>query len=193
MPDKMKFGRSSRRRDRWWLDRRSRYSLNRGSEHVYLLFHPLWGSGAPVPVAWWPLPWGVQGCREMLEFLNFRKGFCMKKPPEKTTQRTAYAAPLDGILEVHPVLAEFLLSTAYDGDPAGSRLTSTLLIFAQDDSFKACLRDRQEGRCAWVAAAFWNDLLPVLEDALATNSVVWRDDRASGAEQAKRQKPSKRD
>jgi len=112
----------------------------------------------------------------------------MKKPVQGTTQTGKDAASLEGLLDRFPVLCEFLTSTAYDGDVAGTRQTATLLIFAQDGAWKACLRDRQEARAMWVAAALWDDLLPVLEDALSNNSGVWRDDRASGAETAKRQK-----
>ncbi len=116
----------------------------------------------------------------------------MKKPVQQTTERTVYAALLDGIIDRCPAVAEQLTATAYDGDPPGTRQTATLMIFAQDGAWKACLRDRQEQRCAWVAAALFDDLLPVLNDALVSGSVVWRDDRASGYETAKRQKQDKR-
>ena len=112
----------------------------------------------------------------------------MKKPLNHAVHTGKDAAALDGLVESFPTICEFLTSTAYDGEAAGTRQTSTLLVFAQDGAWKACLRDRQEGRCMWVAAAVWNDLLPVLEDALANGSGVWRDDRAAGHETAKRQK-----
>ncbi len=115
----------------------------------------------------------------------------MKKPVQQTTERAVYAALLDGIIDRFPALAEMLTATAYDGDAPGTRQTATLMIFAQDGAWKACLRDRQEQRCAWVAAALFDDLLAVLNDGLVGGGIVWRDDRASGAETARRQKPGK--
>lgn len=112
----------------------------------------------------------------------------MKKPVQNTTHTGKDVASIDGLVDVAPTLCEFLVSSAYDGDVAGTRQTSTLLIFAQDGSWKACLRDRQEQRCMWVAASVFNDLISVLEDALANGSGIWRDDRASGHDVAKRQK-----
>lgn len=114
----------------------------------------------------------------------------MKKPVQSQTHTGKDAASIEGLIDRHPVLCDFLVSTAYDGDAAGTRQTATLLIFAQDGAWKACLRDRQEGRCQWVAAALFGDLLDVLEDALASGSGIWRDDRAAGHETAKRQKKS---
>lgn len=112
----------------------------------------------------------------------------MRKPVQNPTHTGKDAASVEGLLDTAPVLCEFLTSTAYDGDAAGTRQTATLLIFAQDGAWKACLRDRQEARALWVAAALFTDLISVLEDALANGTGIWRDDRASGAETAKRQK-----
>lgn len=191
MSDPMKAGRRKIRWDRWWNEWRSLYRICRGSELCYLLHFPPWAGSMVQVVAHWPSWFTRDDVRFILDGLGFRRGFRMKKPPRQSSERTAYAAPLDGLLDDYPTLAEFLTSTAYDGDLPGSRQTATLLIFAQDGMWKACLRDRQEMRSAWVAAALFNDLLPVLENALGDAGLVWRDDRASGAPEAKRHNPKK--
>lgn len=191
MSDPMKSVRRKRRLDRWWNEYRSCFRVYHGVEHVYLVHLPPWGRGTAFPVAWWPASFGRGESLAVLRSLGLRRGFVVKKPAQQSSERTAYAAPLDGIIDSYPTLAEMLTATAYDGDPPGTRLTSTLLIFTQDGAWKACLRDRQEQRCCWVATAFFSDLLATLDNALCDASVVWRDDRVSGHEQAKRQKPGK--
>lgn len=114
----------------------------------------------------------------------------MKKPFTQPSKQSRLIAPIDDIEVTLPTLAEFLAATAYEGDEPGTRRVSTLLIFGQDYMWKACLSDRQEGRCLWVAAPRFTELLPVLDEQLANADAVWRDDRAQGADQAKRQKPS---
>lgn len=115
----------------------------------------------------------------------------MKKPVHQIPQRGAFAANIDDLIERFPLLAEQLAATAYEGDAPGSRATATLLIFAQDLSWKAVLRDRQEQRALWVSCLTLMDLFAVLESALGDPAAVWRDDRVSGAAEAKRQKPGK--
>lgn len=85
-----------------------------------------------------------------------------------------------------PTLYDYLTSTCYDDDPKQPRDTSTLLIFGADGCFKACLRDRAEHCCCWCAAASLIDLLGVLDAELANGTAVWREDRLSGAPEAKR-------
>lgn len=112
----------------------------------------------------------------------------MKKPDREMGATPSLAAPVDDLIELFPLFADQMASTCYDGDPPGTRATSTLLAFCDAGCWKVCLRDRQEQRCLWVAASSYLDLVSVLEAALADPVAVWRDDRASGAETAKRRK-----
>lgn len=116
----------------------------------------------------------------------------MQRPKHKDQGPQAYAAEPDGLIGEFPLLAEYLTATFYEGEPVGSRQTGTLLVFAQDGSWRAVLRDRAENRCLWVTAATWEDLLPALENALGDPSSIWRADRVGGAPEATRQKPKNR-
>lgn len=91
-----------------------------------------------------------------------------------------------------PTLFDYLTATCFDGDNKQPRITSTLLLFAQDLVWKACLRDRSEGVCAWVAAPELFSLLAVLEEELAGDTAVWRLDRLAGAPEASRKPSGKR-
>jgi len=154
-----------------------------------LLHYPRWG--APVHLlAWCPEDWGFTTPSHFGFFFPLPV-FPMKKPVSAPTGRGTLSAQVDDLVERFPCLAEHLAANAYDGEPAGTRATSTLLVFAQDGSWKGCLRDRQEGRCLWVASPTFFDLFGVLEDALANGAAVWRDDRMGGAPEAKRQNGKK--
>lgn len=111
----------------------------------------------------------------------------MKKPTKGETSRPGAPAAAPGSLRLrHPGLSEHLTATAYeDGTP---RQTSTVLIFAAEGVWKATLRDREEGRCLWVAADSFDELWTVLEASVNDPAAVWRDDRLSGADTAKRRK-----
>lgn len=115
----------------------------------------------------------------------------MKKPTRLASAGARDAAPIDDVLDQYPLLAEQLVCTAYDGEPPGSRQTATLLIFGQDGTWKAALRDRQESRVLWVACSSLRAVFDTLEASLGDPTAVWRDDRMGGAPEAKRQKNQK--
>lgn len=184
--------RSARVHPPWWLSGWVRYSVLNGEETSYLVGWTKWGTCALyawVPVGW--RMWSVEDFQDEL-FVTWENGQ-MKKPIMSVVPGSVYAAPIDDMVDKLPSLAEHLTSTAYDGDPPGSRATSTFLVFAQDGMWKGCLRDRQEQRCLWVSAMTMGDLFLAADAALNDPAAVWRDDRLAGAEQAKRQKPQKRD
>lgn len=111
----------------------------------------------------------------------------MKRPSKPGEHMpSGVAAPPGNLAETHPNLSEHLTATQYeDGSP---RQTSTILAFAQDGLWKACLRDREEGRCLWVAASAYELLIDALEAMLCDPEAIWRDDRLSGQQSASRQK-----
>lgn len=84
-----------------------------------------------------------------------------------------------------PTLWEHLTATTWpeDGSP---RETSSLLVFVQDGTLKAMVRDKNHNACLWVAAQSLTSLLCVLEQQLSDPAADWREDRASGAKQARR-------
>lgn len=116
----------------------------------------------------------------------------MKKPAVGPSLRPSLAASPDYLVERWPTLADMLCATAYEGDMPGSRMVATLLLFAQEGLWKACLADRQENRCLWLSTLQFGELFTALEEALCSADTVWREDRNRGAEQARRQKPQNR-
>lgn len=166
----------------WWHNW-PQLRIYRGIDTAHVIRYERWGTHCLVwwcPACWAAIPYPLNFATEMAGDLR------MKRPTSAPGAPGGKAAPADDLAALFPLLAEHLTSTSYDDDPPTARQTSTLLIFAQDGSYRACLRDRQEQRCLWIAAREWGELLPVLEEALGDPDAVWRDDRLSGHETAKR-------
>lgn len=182
--------RKKRRRERRWWDEPGRVMrVYHCSEFSYLIHFPRWM--APFVVTLAPRSWGLLHPGHFYSLFPDTPRPPMKKPVKQATPGGSYAAPIDDILDRFPLLAEQLTATAYDGDPPGTRQTATLLLFGQDGSWKACLRDRQEQRTLWVAVHSLLNAFEALENALGDPEAVWREDRMSGAPEAKRQNPKK--
>lgn len=166
----------------WW-------TVHHGIEFTYLVNYPPWG---PMQLlGHCPRDWGVATVSQFVEIFPLVLRMPMKPPARRVGETLRDAANPEGLLELYPLLTEHLVSTAYDGDAPGTRTTSTLLLFGQDGVWKANLRDRQEQRCLWLSSLLFKDLFAVIEDALAHGTGQWRDDRAAGAPEAKRQRNGK--
>lgn len=75
----------------------------------------------------------------------------------------------------HPVTAEWLCETAWpDGKP---RVTTTVLVFAEDGKLKAAVHDRDGHRSAFVSGDTWDGLWGALETALKEDLLGWRPDK----------------
>ena len=146
---------------------------------------PWGGPGACILLSWCPADFTRDPdwvpCKGQLE-----AGARMKKRARKHAEEAGRAGVDPDFAEEYPTLYDYLTASCYDDDPKQPRQTSTLLVFTQDGCFKACLRDRSEGVCCWVAAPRFGELLGVLERELTDDTAVWRLDRASGAPEAKR-------
>lgn len=105
------------------------------------------------------------------------------KPTEVSRGRVAEDA--DFQLQ-YPTLFDYLTATTFEGEGNELRQVSTLLIFGQDAVWKACLRDRAESVCLWVAAPSVLGTLEVLEGELAGPTAAWRLDRVAGHQEATR-------
>lgn len=89
-----------------------------------------------------------------------------------------------GFAGSYPILWSYLTQNRWqDGSP---RLTSSLLLFADDGVLKAMLRDREAGLCLWIAGATVSGLFDALEAAVSDAKADWRQDRQSKADSAKR-------
>lgn len=174
----------------WWKRPECRFEVYHGPWTSYLIHFPRWGT--PAVRASVPRGWGCLTPGDFAELFGPGVIDAMKKPT-KTAQGTAhYAASREDLGRIYPLLSDHLTATAYEGEAAGSRITSTLLIFAQDGTWRAVLRDRQEKQCLWVSANTFDELLGVLENAIGDENAVWREDRMAGAPEASRKKPEKR-
>jgi hypothetical protein len=115
----------------------------------------------------------------------------MKKPDKPKDGPKAWAAPIDDILIPLPYLAEFLAATHYEGQPPGSRVTGSLLVFAQDDYWKVRIQDKEEGRCSWLTISSLLELLEASNDRLGAADPGWKPDRAAPRQEGKDKKGQK--
>lgn len=77
-----------------------------------------------------------------------------------------------GMLADHPSLADFLTADSWaDGSV---RQLPTLILFAEDGRWKACLNDRAEERSAWVTSDTLEGLFAVLDAQLESGTTDWR-------------------
>lgn len=157
-----------------------------GTKTAVLVGQKPWdGPSACVLVTWCPADWLL--CVEWTTLKGeLEMGAYMKRKERRHASTVVRSAVDDEFRARYPELYDYLTATCYDDDPKQPRTTSTLLVFGQDGCFKACLRDRAESCCCWVAAPTFLELLGVLESELAGGTAVWRDDRLSGAAEAKR-------
>lgn len=72
----------------------------------------------------------------------------------------------------HPALWEYM--TLDEFEPGQPRETSMLMVFVEDNRFKACLQDRQEGRSLWATSPTLEGALEALEAHLAAGTGDWR-------------------
>lgn len=156
------------------------------SEVAVLLDQKPWsGSGACLLSTWCPAAW-IQADDWTTLKGELELGAHMIRKVNPNAAAATRAANDEQFRTTYPTLYDYITCTCYDDDPGQPRNTATLLVFGQDGCWKACLRDRAEQQCCWVAAPSFGDLLGVLERELADGKAVWRLDRLSGATEAKR-------
>lgn len=147
-----------------------------------------------VPVEYFgSLPvWGEPlTARAMFRYLFPGVPYAMKRPATTPATPSLYAAPIGDLEDGLKLLADQLALTAYEGEPVGSRQTGSILLFPDAGVWKGMLKDKNVGKCLWVASESLLDIFAVLEGALADPVAVWRDDRHAGHETARRNKPGK--
>lgn len=81
-------------------------------------------------------------------------------------------AAIDTTLQrTHPALCEYLTSMVCDGK---SRFTATLLVFAENGRFKACLSDRETDCSFFRSSESFQGLLDAVEASLRQGDADWR-------------------
>lgn len=89
--------------------------------------------------------------------------------------KSGLAATDHDLNERCPASHEWLAEQSWEeGKP---RKTGTMMIFAEQGRWKACLHDRDQKRTCFVSAATLMALLGAVEDVLANGGGDWRADR----------------
>lgn len=97
----------------------------------------------------------------------------LKKPLPPEANGLASVVEVDSWwAQKHPALVEFLtLSQWEDGS---LRETGTVLLFAEDGVWKACLNDRDAAKVAFVSGTSLEDVLVRAEAGLEEGDLDWR-------------------
>lgn len=95
---------------------------------------------------------------------------------KKSLERASKAAKNDkcqdtGFLKHFPAMAEFMTTTAIDGEP---RQTSTVSVWWSPTGFTAVLNDRETGQSLFVNADRFDAIWEALESALKSPDPGWR-------------------
>lgn len=89
------------------------------------------------------------------------------------TGPTAAGVPVGGdFYERYPNLHEFLSEDHYED--GSSRVTGTVLLFADGSVAKCLLSDRDNSTQCWLTAKSFGDALELAEEALYTGNAEWR-------------------
>jgi hypothetical protein len=87
-----------------------------------------------------------------------------------------------------PAIWFWLTATSWkDGTP---KQRGRLSVFYEDGILKAMMKDRDRGKCCWVAGTSWHGLLGALEAALVDPEHRWRPDRYAGEENGRGRRKS---
>ena len=130
------------------------------------------GLGWKRPVHAGNLPAWYVDCLSDLELQEYCMGLIKRTVDEKSGEFTGRPASDPELAKHHPVLVSHLCDLAYsDGEV---RRTSSLLIFTEDASWKACLTDRDVDMNLWSEARTLSGLFQSLEKRLSDPSTVWR-------------------
>lgn len=77
-----------------------------------------------------------------------------------------------GFAKKFPLLYEQLTETTFEGGEA--RITSSIILFAEEGALKACLSERNDHCSLWATANTLDGVMKALEAALTTGNPQWR-------------------
>lgn len=83
-----------------------------------------------------------------------------------------------GFAKKFPLLYEQLTETSFEGGEA--RITSSIILFAEEGSLKACLSERNDHCSLWATANTLEGVMKALEAALTTGNPQWRKQKPGG-------------
>lgn len=105
------------------------------------------------------------------------------REPEGTGRAGAAAADAE-FESMFPALHEWLTLTLDENSRPIETLT--VLLFAEEGRFKACLRDRQGKAVCFLSGATMLDLANAIEGVLSSGGGDWRAERPQGGRPGKR-------
>lgn len=109
----------------------------------------------------------------------------IKKPAGGGGQAPPGCTPIDGgaFSDDYPVLWDYLSCGEYDDK--SRRELSSLVLFLDEDAWKACLNDRDLSRVCFASGNSLEEVLGALEGMLATGSADWRRGGGKGQKKGK--------
>lgn len=112
-------------------------------------------------------------------------GFLKRRVEEKRApEERSMVGDASGLMADCPALWEFLTMDKWDD--GGTRVTGTLLLFADDGKLKAALRDRDGGWVTFASASDLETLLLTLDEGIQREALEWRKERPMGGNRGKR-------
>jgi hypothetical protein len=107
----------------------------------------------------------------------------LHKPAASNSAALAEQVGSSAATALWPLVMEMVVEPRYaDGS---SRVTASLLIFAEDGLFKVCLNDRDCMRSAWATGRTPEAALDALDAALRSDRVEWRTSRPGGGKKGR--------
>ena len=97
---------------------------------------------------------------------------------------TAVNLPADDLAQAYPILWAFLTQDVWED--GNRRELGSLLLFAQDNTLKGMVRDKERGCCLWVSAPGLRLLFETIENGLLNPGAEWRVDRVTAGTRASR-------
>jgi len=107
----------------------------------------------------------------------------LRKTEVESTQSSSAMTLDPEFSKMYPALHEYLTAEQYpDNSP---RIKSTISIFTEDQLWKACLNEKDQGLVLFVAEERFGALIEALELLLQEERVPWRKSKAKGPYNAK--------
>ncbi len=146
------------------------YVSKRGFSFVRLTRHwHVWDGGY---VAW--LRDDLEACEELLFTTVWRSPEMKRRDTVEPDGGNRYLASLDGLVEHHPSLTEFMTDGRWED--GSNREGPSLTVFCRAGEWRASVRDRAQGLVLWASATTWPDLLRTLDMMVLDPKGPWRHD-----------------
>jgi len=117
---------------------------------------------------------------------SIHEGPMKRKDLSKSASSLLHADP-SGLKEAYPKLCEFLTSATFEGSK-DRRVSPTITFWATGGTWRASVKDREEGLVLWLSAPDVRELLMMLEEFVLCTDAPWRHDDQAHERNGKRAK-----